>query len=337
VQHRHRICSLYTTPVNGGRDPCINSDLYWLQSDDNGRVAPVQGAATTPPESTVELQLTPRDKNSVDAVLLVNTNAEDTGDEKLSFTVPKSPEWTEVPIKTITPIKTSVSLAAESKQRSEEAGKEMVSIIPSHAHGEPFQTGPKQELSAHLTLKLVSGSRQADVAPDEAKKHPTGEQSTAEETTSAVVERKLTCVAPRIVQEGLPKLAQVRLRSIDAKTPEATQDEHVSGVTKTAESSSPVNVAGTAQATPFGLGSYLDIPVGQDISSSGTWVVFLDVRLADPVLFQMFWKPLVIFFSRHALSCIVGLSWNGGILRAAFCDKRYLQAIFFPFDDSPGF
>ena len=301
--------------------------LFMVQSDNNGRVAPVQTAASTPPESTVELQVTPRDKNSVEAVLVDNTSAGDTGDEKLSFTVPKSPEWIEVPNKTIAPLKTSVSLATE---RSEEGEKEMISIIPSHLHGEPFQTGDflaKQELVSHVTLKPDSVSQHADVSFDEVKKHPTGERSTAEVTSSGMAERKLTCVAPRTVQEGLPKLAPVRLRSSEAKTPEAAQPEYGSGVTKTVESSPPVNVAGTANATPFGLGSYLDIPVGQDISSSGTLVVFLAFGLADSVLFQMLWKPLVVFW--HALSSIVGLSWNGGIVTAAFCDKRYLQAIIF--------
>ncbi|KAG0591859.1 hypothetical protein KC19_1G207200 [Ceratodon purpureus] len=237
-------------------------------SDDHGRVAPVQAAPVTPPESTVELQLKHRDKNSVDAVLLVTTNAEDTGDDSLSFTVPKSPEWTEVPIKTIAPIKTSVSLAAESKLSSEEGGKDMVSVIPTHVHGERFQTGSKQELVPHVALRLDNASQIADASLDEVKKHSSGEQSTAEETAPLVVERRLTCVAPRTVQEGLPKLAHVRLRSNDAKSPEPVQDECGSGVTKTAEPSSPVNVA--AHATPFGLGSYLDIPVGQDISSSGS-------------------------------------------------------------------
>ena len=300
--------------------------MFMMQIDNNGRVAPVQTAAATP-ESTVELQLMPRDKNSVDAVLVVNTNAGDTGDDNLSFTVPKSPEWTEVPIKTIAPIKTSVSLATDPEERSEEEGKEMVSIIPSHSHGECFQTGAKQEVVPHVTLKLDSSSQQADISFDEVKKHPTGEQSTAEERSSGMAERKLTCVAPRTVQEGLPKLAPVRLRSNDAKTPEAAQAEYGSGVTKTVESSPPVNVAGTENATPFGLGSYLDIPVGQDISSSGTLVVFLAFRLADSVLFQYCGSRSS--FSRHALSSIVGLSWNGGIVRAAFCDKRYLQAIIF--------
>lgn len=86
-------------------------------------------------------------------------------------------------------------------------------------------------------------------------------------------------MAPRSVQEGLPKLAHVRLRSIDAKAPEAAQDEYGGGVTKTGESSSPG--AGAAHATPFGLGSYLDVPVGQDILSSGTWVASLDLCVAD--------------------------------------------------------
>ncbi|KAG0591862.1 hypothetical protein KC19_1G207200 [Ceratodon purpureus] len=248
-------------------------------SDDHGRVAPVQAAPVTPPESTVELQLKHRDKNSVDAVLLVTTNAEDTGDDSLSFTVPKSPEWTEVPIKTIAPIKTSVSLAAESKLSSEEGGKDMVSVIPTHVHGERFQTGSKQELVPHVALRLDNASQIADASLDEVKKHSSGEQSTAEETAPLVVERRLTCVAPRTVQEGLPKLAHVRLRSNDAKSPEPVQDECGSGVTKTAEPSSPVNVA--AHATPFGLGSYLDIPVGQDISSSGDGQSESAVEYAD--------------------------------------------------------
>ncbi|KAG0592668.1 hypothetical protein KC19_1G271400 [Ceratodon purpureus] len=238
-------------------------------SGDNGRVASAEAAVTTP-ESTKELQLTPRDKNCVDAVLFDTSNtsnAEDTGDSSLSFTVPQSPEWTDVPIKTIAPIKTSVSLAAESKLRFEESGKDMVSILPTHVDGERSQTGAKQEHGPHVTLKPDRDSQHPDISLDEVKKHPTGEQLTAEESNPAVVERKLTCVAPRTVQEGLPKLAHVRLRSNDGKTPEAAQDECGSGVTKTVDSPSPVNAVGTVHATPFGLGSYLDIPVGQDISS----------------------------------------------------------------------
>ena len=278
--------------------------MYCLQSDDHGRVAPVQAAPVTPPESTVELQLKHRDKNSVDAVLLVTTNAEDTGDDSLSFTVPKSPEWTEVPIKTIAPIKTSVSLAAESKLSSEEGGKDMVSVIPTHVHGERFQTGSKQELVPHVALRLDNASQIADASLDEVKKHSSGEQSTAEETAPLVVERRLTCVAPRTVQEGLPKLAHVRLRSNDAKSPEPVQDECGSGVTKTAEPSSPVNVA--AHATPFGLGSYLDIPVGQDISSSGTCSVCDLSSCQFSFVLNVFEAGLYSF--RHALSSVIELS-----------------------------
>jgi hypothetical protein len=236
-------------------------------------VAPV---ATIPADSTVEVQSTRRDKSNVNAVLVVDRKADDTGAENVSLAVPKGPEWAEVPIKTIPPIKTSVSLVADSKRRSEEGMKEMVSTSPSHSHSERSQTGQKQE----VTLKQDSGSQHADGSVDEVRKVPSLEQSTVAET-SAMVERKLTCVAPRPVQEGLPKLAHVRLRSIDAKAPDAAQDEFGREPTKTGESSSPVNLAGAVHATPFGLGSYLDVPVGQDISSSGTWVPFVDSRVGD--------------------------------------------------------
>jgi len=245
-------------------------------------MAPVQASAAIPADSTVEVQATPRDKSSVNAVVVADREAEDSGAENASFVVPKmSPEWTEVPIKTIPPIKTSVSLAADSKGRSEEGVKEMVSAIPSHSHGERSQTGAKQEAVGHVSVKQDGGSQLADGSVDEARKIVAVAQSTVEEASAAMVDRKLTCVAPRSVQEGLPKLAHVRLRSIDAKAPEAAQDEYGGGATKTGECSSPVNVAGTAHATPFGLGSYLDVPVGQDISSSGTWVVFLEWRVGD--------------------------------------------------------
>lgn len=252
-----------------------------MQDDTNGRVAPVQASASIPADSRVEVQSTPRDKSNVNAVVAVDKKAEYSGAENVSLRVPKSPEWTEVSIKTIPHIKTSVSLAADSKKWSEEGVKEMVSAIPSHSHAERSQTGSKQEVVGQVTVKQDSGSQHADGSVEEVRKAVAVEQSTVEETSAAIVERKLTCVAPRSVQEGLPKLAHVRLRSIDAKAPEAAQDEYGGGLTKTGESSSPVNVAGAGHASPFGLGSYLDIPVGQDISSSGMWVLFVEWRVGD--------------------------------------------------------
>nr|PNR46873.1 hypothetical protein PHYPA_013993 [Physcomitrium patens] len=234
--------------------------------DSNGRLTPIQAIENNPLDSTIDVQLMPRDKSNVNAVLHHGTKAEGTGAGSMDPSVPKSPEWTEVPIKTIPPMKASASVAADGKKNSEERREETFSVIPSYSYSERFQTGPKLEPLSQASGKQGSDSQPADVSVDEVKKHATVDLSRLEETSSTVVERKLTCVAPRSAQEGLPKLAPVRLRSIDAKTLEIVQDECVSDVKKV-ESPPPVNVAGTANATAFGLGSYLDIPVGQDISS----------------------------------------------------------------------
>ncbi|XP_024371682.1 uncharacterized protein [Physcomitrium patens] len=240
----------------------------WTES--NGQSTDVQDSATFLPEATIEVQLAPRNEIKANATLPTDSKSEDVSAGSLNFTVPKSPEWAEVPIKTIPLIKTSVSLAADSKKSFEEGGKETISINPPHLYPERLQTGTKQELVPQAFGKQDTGSQYAAVSSDELKTSYTIEQSTVEGPSSTIVERKLTCVAPRSVQEGLPKLAPVRLRSIDAKSLEAVQDEYASGMKKSVESSSPGNVAGTANAIPFGLGSYLDVPVGQDVSSSGS-------------------------------------------------------------------
>nr|PNR57651.1 hypothetical protein PHYPA_004645 [Physcomitrium patens] len=240
------------------------------QTESNGQSTDVQDSATFLPEATIEVQLAPRNEIKANATLPTDSKSEDVSAGSLNFTVPKSPEWAEVPIKTIPLIKTSVSLAADSKKSFEEGGKETISINPPHLYPERLQTGTKQELVPQAFGKQDTGSQYAAVSSDELKTSYTIEQSTVEGPSSTIVERKLTCVAPRSVQEGLPKLAPVRLRSIDAKSLEAVQDEYASGMKKSVESSSPGNVAGTANAIPFGLGSYLDVPVGQDVSSSGS-------------------------------------------------------------------
>lgn len=187
----------------------------------------------------------PRDKSNVNAVLHHGTKAEGTGAGSMDPSVPKSPEWTEVPIKTIPPMKASASVAADGKKNSEERREETFSVIPSYSYSERFQTGPK--------------------------------------------------------------LAPVRLRSIDAKTLEIVQDECVSDVKKV-ESPPPVNVAGTANATAFGLGSYLDIPVGQDISS-GTYFVLLDSSLALSIRHSISLKLILVV--EHAVFTGMRLWWNG--------------------------
>lgn len=241
-----------------------------MQTDSNGRAAAAQVSADFHSESTIDVQLTPRDKNSENVVPLINTKADVTGAGNTDFTVLKSPEWADVPIKNIPPSKTSASLTVDSKKIFEERGKETVSVIPSRSHHERVQMGPEQEFVLLASDKQDGGSQYADVLLDELRKRTILEQSTVEETISAVVDRKSKCVAPKSVQEDLPKLAPVRSRSIDAKTPEAAQDEYGKGAKKSVESLLPVNIANTVNAIPFGLGSYLDVRVGQDACSSGT-------------------------------------------------------------------
>ncbi|XP_024370394.1 uncharacterized protein [Physcomitrium patens] len=238
------------------------------RTDSNGRAAAAQVSADFHSESTIDVQLTPRDKNSENVVPLINTKADVTGAGNTDFTVLKSPEWADVPIKNIPPSKTSASLTVDSKKIFEERGKETVSVIPSRSHHERVQMGPEQEFVLLASDKQDGGSQYADVLLDELRKRTILEQSTVEETISAVVDRKSKCVAPKSVQEDLPKLAPVRSRSIDAKTPEAAQDEYGKGAKKSVESLLPVNIANTVNAIPFGLGSYLDVRVGQDACSS---------------------------------------------------------------------
>ncbi|BBN06294.1 hypothetical protein MPTK1_3g19940 [Marchantia polymorpha subsp. ruderalis] len=66
------------------------------------------------------------------------------------------------------------------------------------------------------------------------------------------------------VQEELPRLPPVRLRSGDTKP----TDSGGANSRPSADSGLFVNIGGSAEAA-FGLGSFLDIPVGQDVSSSG--------------------------------------------------------------------
>ncbi|KAG6557400.1 hypothetical protein Mapa_000669 [Marchantia paleacea] len=65
-------------------------------------------------------------------------------------------------------------------------------------------------------------------------------------------------------QEELPRLPPVRLRSGDTKP----TDSGGANSRPSADSGLFVNIGGSAEAA-FGLGSFLDIPVGQDVSSSG--------------------------------------------------------------------
>jgi hypothetical protein len=101
-------------------------------------------------------------------------------------------------------------------------------------------------------------------------KRQLGQQWTQGEKHAQNDHSKKTAVIEGPVEGELPKLPPVRLRSNDPKTPESG-----AGVGSAVGNRSNLDTAPfemlplPVEPAVFGLGSYLDVPVGQDISSSG--------------------------------------------------------------------
>lgn len=242
-----------------------------MQNDNNGPLTPVQISLKDPdaPGSADETTLIPHGKKGGEVTLSKAGQEEEISLGSISISVPKSPEWTDVPIKIIPPIKTSVSLTEDAKKRSEE-GKDIGSVLScqsqsSGGDNEWLQTSAEQEFASQESFVRESD---AEVPLDEIKKHPVGHVS-VEEASSQELDTESMHVAPNTSEEELPKLPPVRLRSAESKVPEAPKETISGGIRKNGEALTPVNVAPAVESTTFGLGSYLDVPVGQDISSSG--------------------------------------------------------------------
>lgn len=169
-----------------------------------------------------------------------------------------------MPVKTIAPIKTM-----ESIKRSEEGAVEVSSLLLEEMMKTTGQSNKDfQEVVLQVPCNQETGAQNGHVLPEECNKHPVGLIQN-EGTVSQLLDSNSRLVPLNSSEEELPKLPPVRLRSNDSKTPEIPQDGFSSGVRKTAEALAPINVTSAVEATPLGLGAYLDIPVGQDISSSG--------------------------------------------------------------------
>lgn len=168
-----------------------------------------------------------------------------------------------MPVKTIAPIKTM-----ESIKRSEEGAVEVSSLLLEEMRKTTAQSNKDfQEVVLQVPCNQETGAQNGHILPEECNKHPVGLIQN-EGTVSQLLDSNSRIVPLNSSEEELPKLPPVRLRSNDSKTPEIPQDGFSSGVRKS-EALAPINVTGAVEATPLGLGAYLDIPVGQDISSSG--------------------------------------------------------------------
>lgn len=248
-----------------------------MQVDSNGPTTPDQAAGKAPPTIESKDEVRPGYSEGIGGLSTVPIKMGVTENVPLGMNCsgPKSPEWTDVPMKTFPPVKTSVSLTAG---RTEEAGRDVNSAIahPSQHGGggdkQWYKTLSERELSWQVAPGRESGSQGAGVPMEECKKQPEV-LVRGQEKPSEAVETKMVLSSSNSAQEELPKLPPVRLRSNEPKTPEAPRDALSGGIRKNSEATNPVIVAGPVEATPFGLGSYLDIPVGQDITSSGNWTV----------------------------------------------------------------
>lgn len=169
-----------------------------------------------------------------------------------------------MPLKTIAPIKTT-----ESIKRPEEGAVKVSSLLLEEMRKTTGQSNKDfQEGALKVPCNQEIGAQNGQVLPEECNKYPL-ELLQNEGTASQLLDSNSRLVSLNSSEEELPKLPPVRLRSNDSKTPEISQDGFSSGVRKTPEALAPINVTGAVEATPLGLGAYLDIPVGQDISSSG--------------------------------------------------------------------
>ncbi|CAM6038550.1 unnamed protein product [Sphagnum compactum] len=197
------------------------------------------------------------------------------GFQENSSTGLKGAEWTDVPIKTIPIMKTSVSLPMKPEDRVGNEGTGTVSREGRHlqdvgSNNERNQTVSEQDLTSQVSSEQECESQGADLLQHERKRKLEGQgiQGIRNATND---HGKTTAVITGAPEEELPKLPPVRLRSNEPKTPEtAARDGFGLGVRSNPDAAPLKTGAGPLEPTAFGLGSYLDVPVGQDISSSGS-------------------------------------------------------------------
>jgi hypothetical protein len=107
------------------------------------------------------------------------------------------------------------------------------------------------------------------------------------------------------VEGELPKLPPVRLRSHDPKTPESGAGVGFAFGNRSNPDAAPFEMLPLpVEPAVFGLGSYLDVPVGQDISSSGR----LGCEFSD--IHKLYCYRVVLQVSCLPVSFVVGFSTN---------------------------
>ncbi len=231
------------------------------------------------------------------------------GFQENSSTGLKGAEWTDVPIKTIPIMKTIVSLPMEPEDRVGNEGTGTVSREGRHlqdvgSNNERNQTVSEQDLTSQVSSEQECESQGADLLQHERKRKLEGQgiQGIRNATND---HGKITAVITRAPEEELPKLPPVRLRSNEPKTPEtAARDGFGLGVRSNPDAAPLKTGAGPLEPTAFGLGSYLDVPVGQDISSSGR----LGCEFSD--IQKLYCYRVVLQVSCLPVSFVVGFSTN---------------------------
>jgi hypothetical protein len=188
----------------------------------------------------------------------------------------KCVEWTDIPIKTIPIMKTNVSLATEPANKTGNGGSDVVVREGKHLQDvesdkEWYQTASERDLTSQASSEQGSVSQVAVAGLVQSEgKRQLGHQWTQGEKPAQNDHSKTTAVIEGPVEGELPKLPPVRLRSHDPKTPESGAGVGFAFGNRSNPDAAPFEMLPLpVEPAVFGLGSYLDVPVGQDISSSG--------------------------------------------------------------------
>ncbi|CAK9218909.1 unnamed protein product [Sphagnum troendelagicum] len=189
----------------------------------------------------------------------------------------KCVEWTDIPIKTIPIMKTNVSLATEPASKTGNRGSDVVVREGKHLQDvasdkEWYQTASERDLTSQASSEQESVSQVAVAGLVQSEgKRQLGQQLTHGEKHAQNDHSKKTAVIEGPVEGELPKLPPVRLRSNDPKTPESGAGVGFAFGNRSNLDTAPFEMLPLpVEPAVFGLGSYLDVPVGQDISSSGS-------------------------------------------------------------------
>jgi hypothetical protein len=188
----------------------------------------------------------------------------------------KCVEWTDIPIKTIPIMKTNVSLATEPANKTGNGGSDVVVREGKHLQDvgsdkEWYQTASERDLTSQASSEQESVSQVAVAGLVQSEgKRQLGHQWTQGEKPAQNDHSKTTAVIEGPVEGELPKLPPVRLRSNDPKTSESGAGVGFAFGNRSNPDAAPFEMLPLpVEPAVFGLGSYLDVPVGQDISSSG--------------------------------------------------------------------